>query len=123
MTPRLALTADGDLDCTNGLKIETDAAKSIVGKIRKVFYLFQGAWFMAAADGVPWFQDILAKKNPDLRIVQNILVDALKTVPEVTSVTNVFLTFDRKSRSLVVNWAVNANGQLVSGTTPISTVP
>lgn len=122
MTPRLALTSTGDLDLSTGkLRVETDPTKNIVGKIRKVFFLFQGAWFLAAADGVPWFQKIMAIKNPDLRLVQNILVDAIKTVPEVSSVTNVSLTFT--NRKLTVNWAIKtAEGLLVSGQTPV-TVP
>jgi hypothetical protein len=99
-TPRLALTADGDLDLSTGrLVVETDPVKNIVGKVRKVLLLAQAEWFLAAADGVPWIQQILAKKNPDLRIVQTVLVTAILSVPEVGSVENVKLVFDRPSRT------------------------
>lgn len=98
-TPRLALTSDGDLDLSTGqLRIETDPVKNIVGKVRKVLLLCQGEWFLAAADGVPWVQQILAKKNPDLRVIQNILVDAIKKVPEVGSIENISMQFDRVNR-------------------------
>ena len=104
-TPRLALTATGDLDFSTGtLRIETDEVKNIVGKIRKVLLLFQGAWFLAAADGVPWFQQILAVKNPDLRIVTNLLTDAVLSVPEVSSVTNFNLVFNRTTRVCTVSF-------------------
>lgn len=102
-TPRLALTTSGDLDFSTGsLRIETDEVKNIVGKVRKVLLLFQGAWFLAAALGVPWFQQILAVKNPDLRVVQNLITDAILTVPEVERVTNFTTNFNRTLRTCTV---------------------
>lgn len=102
-TPRLALTTSGDLDFSSGsLRIETDEVKNIVGKVRKVLLLFQGAWFLAAADGVPWFQQILAVKNPDLRVVQNLITDSILTVPEVARVTNFTTNFNRALRTCTV---------------------
>lgn len=120
-TPRLALTSDGDLDLSTGqLRIETDPVKNIVGKVRKVLLLCQGEWFLAAADGVPWVQKILAKKNPDLRIVQNILVDAIRRVPEVGSVENVKLTFDRPSRTCTFSASLRTTEGAIPVTQPLA---
>lgn len=120
-TPRLALTDDGDLDLSSGqLVIETDPVKNIVGKVRKVLLLCQGEWFLAAADGIPWVQQILAKKNPDLRIVQNILVSAILSVPEVGSVENVSLNFDRVARVCTFSCALRTTVGAIPITQPLA---
>lgn len=120
-TPRLALTSTGDLDFSTGsLRIETDAVKNIVGKVRKVLMLFQGAWFLAAADGVPWFQSILAVKNPDLRVVSTLLIEAILTVPEVARVTKFTTTFDRTTRVCQVTCNLVTTVGAIPFVTPIA---
>jgi hypothetical protein len=120
-TPRLALTTTGDLDFSTGsLRIETDEVKNIVGKVRKVLLLFQGAWFLAANDGVPWFQQILAVKNPDLRVITNLLTDAILTVPEVARVTNFVLDFNRTSRVCTVTCNLITTAGAIPFTNPLA---
>lgn len=119
-TPRLALTSTGDLDLSTGqLRIETDPVKNIVGKVRKVLLLAQGEWFLEAAAGTPWVQQILAQKNPNMRMIQNILVDRIKTVPEVGSVENVTLTFDRPSRTLTFSAQLRTTQGAIPVTQPL----
>jgi hypothetical protein len=120
-TPRLTLTVDGDLDLSTGqLVIETDPVKNIVGKVRKALLLAQGEWFLAINQGVPWIQSILAVKNPNLRIVQNVLVDAILTVPEIASVQNVNLVFNRAARTCVFTAALITTVGAIPVTQPLA---
>lgn len=100
---RVKLTSTGDFDLSSGtMLLETNAGTNITAKVTKVLNLWQGSWFLAGADGVPWIQKILAKKNPDLRIVENVLRDAIAGIAEITSVSQLTLTYDRKGRALNV---------------------
>jgi len=100
---RIKLTSAGDFDLSSGkMVLETDAGTNITAKVKKVLNLWRGSWFLAGADGVPWIQSILARKNPDLRIVENVLRDAIATIPEITSVSSLTLIYDRKARALAV---------------------
>jgi hypothetical protein len=120
-TPRLALTSTGDIDFSSGkLVIETDPVKNVVGKVTKVLLLAQGSWFLAAAKGVPWVQKILGVKNPDLRLVQNILVDAILGVPEVASVENASVTFDVPSRTCTFSGALRTTVGAIPVTVPLA---
>lgn len=101
---RLALTDAGDIDLSSGkMVLETDAGKSVTAKVRKVLNLWQASWFLAAGDGVPWIQQVLAKKNPDLRLVENVIRSAVLGIEEIVSVASIALTFDRTNRALAVN--------------------
>ena len=101
---RIKLTSDGDFDLSSGkLTLETDAGTNVTAKVRKVLNLWQGSWFLAGADGVPWIQKVLAKKNPDLRIVENVLRDAIATIPEIVSVDSLTITYNRSDRSASVS--------------------
>ena len=85
---RIKLTSTGDFDLSSGtMLLETNAGTNVTAKVTKVLNLWQGSWFLAGADGVPWIQRVLAKKNPDLRIVENVLRDAIAGIAEITSVS------------------------------------
>ena len=119
-TPRLALTSTGDLDFSSGsLRLETNEVKNIVGKVRKVLMLFQGSWFLAAADGVAWFQ-ILAVKNPDLRVVQNLVTTAILTVPEVSRITQFTTNFNRAARTCTITCNLITTAGAIPFTNPIA---
>jgi hypothetical protein len=115
---RIALTSAGDFDLsTSKLRIETDPAISVAAKVRKTLNLWQGSWFLAAADGIPWIQKVLAKKNPDLRLIENILREALLAIPEVTTITSMVLTYTRQTRTLLINTSmVSTKGGVVVNT-------
>lgn len=100
---RIKLTSTGDFDLSSGkLALETNAGTNITAKVTKVLNLWKGSWFLAGADGVPWIQSVLARKNPDLRIVENVLRTAIAGIAEITSISSLNLTYDRKARSLSV---------------------
>ncbi len=100
---RIKLTSNGDFDLSSGkMLLETNAGANVTAKVKKVLNLWQGSWFLAGADGVPWIQQILAHKNPDLRLVENILRDAILDIAEIVSISSLVLTYDRKTRSLNV---------------------
>lgn len=117
---RIALTAAGDFDLSSGkLRIETDPAVSVTAKVRKTLNLWQASWFLAAADGIPWIQQILAKKNPDLRLVEHILRNALLAIPEITTITSMVLTYTRNTRTLLINTSMVSNKGGVVVKTPL----
>jgi len=104
---RIKLTSDGDFDLSSGkMVLETNAGTNITAKVKKVLNLWRGSWFLAGADGVPWIQSILARKNPDLRIVENVLRDSIATIPEITSISSLNLVYNRVARSLAVTMAL-----------------
>ena len=51
------------------------------------FRMFQGEWFLNALIGLPWFQQILGKKQ-SLDIVGAIFQEVITTCPEVASLDN-----------------------------------
>ena len=117
---RIKLTSTGDFDLSSGtMLLETNAGTNITAKVTKVLNLWQGSWFLAGADGVPWIQKVLAKKNPNLRIVENVLREAIAGIPEITNVAQLTLTYDRKGRSLNVKMQLNTTEGAKTITAPL----
>ena len=121
MAARIALTAAGDIDLSSGkMVLETDAGKSVTAKVKKVLNLWQASWFLAAADGIPYLQKILNKKNPDLRLIENILRDTISAIPEIISIASLTLTYNRSARSLSVQTSLFTTKGGVVVTAPLA---
>jgi len=73
--------------------------------------------------GVPWFEEFLGQKNPNLSVCRSLLLTVIQGVPGVTAVTSLDLGFAKNtnSRVLEVRFTVTGTDSLpVSGTTAVT---
>lgn len=92
----LYLDASGDLESIVG-----DAATAQEAETR--FLFFQGESFTDTREGVPWFQEILAKGVDDAR-VRAIVRRVLLSLPTVIDVPVVEITRDPQTRHATIRW-------------------
>lgn len=95
-------TAEGDLALTSGTTpgrlTLIDGATEKAQKIENRLGLCKGEWFLNVLVGMPYFEAILAAKNPDLELVRRVYrrgivsVEGIADVPEL----DVSLSSDRK---------------------------
>jgi hypothetical protein len=113
------------VDNTNDMVVTTDAQWSrglvaVAQSCRIKLQLFAGEWFLNLDAGVPYWDQILAQKDPVAIKAANIAFrQALLEVDDVLSVTRLDITFDRKTRTMRIVWQVNT----VFGETPPDTLP
>ena len=98
----LKLNAAGDLDISNfDFAITNDLGQ----KLRQHLRLFKGEWFLNLDAGIPYFEDILGKKNA-LNIIESKFVQAISAIEEVAEILKLNLSIDSKTRTLKVNVTV-----------------
>lgn len=88
------LIKDGDLS----LATATDAIQQ---DLQQTMQLYLGEWFLDTSKGIPYRQLILVK-NPNLDVIQALLVNAARSVNGVTDVTAFKYDYDNKTRTLSV---------------------
>lgn len=92
----------GDLELVNGnLKLAT-GTQAIDQHLRAKLRTFLGEWFLDTRIGIPYFQQILGRKNPPVNLISAILRKAILQTSGVVSVSNLQLALDSKTRELVV---------------------
>lgn len=62
-----------------------------------------GEWKADTSRGLPWFSDIMIK-NPDLSLVEGLILSCIKETPHVLDVLSITLTLDNKTRILTVTF-------------------
>ena len=88
---------DGDLALSTGMDAVAQA-------LRQRLNFFRGEWFCDLSIGLPAWQEILGKKNPDLSVIREVFrQEALKT-PGVASVANLEVTMS--GRRAIINISV-----------------
>jgi hypothetical protein len=113
----LLQTASGDLDFSaHNLTLVTDEDTSIAQKLTNRFQLFLGEWFLDTRVGVPWFQNILGLKNPDMASVGQLLARVITQTPGVASIQSSQLNFISTTRQLLANFVVQTQaGAVLTG--------
>lgn len=84
---------------------------------------FMGEHWLNPEIGVPWFEEFLGQKNPNLSVCRSLLLTVIQGVPGVTAVTSLDLGFAKNSNSRVleVRFTVTGTDSLpVSGTTAVT---
>ena len=119
----LSITQTGDLALVfnargkMNLRVERDEVIAGAIKIRNRFVLYLGEWFKDTRIGVPYFQ-LVFRKNPDLAVVRRLFQRVIASVPIVSSVGPIVLTFDPTTRNLSMEFSATAdpNRTITGGT-------
>ena len=91
----------GDLDLTDVAVVLTDGRESYQQRMHIKLRSFLGEYFLNTEYGIPWFQDIL-KKNPDYVTVQQLIKNAILSIPGVLELTKFDMSFSDSTRTLTV---------------------
>lgn len=62
-----------------------------------------GEWKADPNLGLPWFSDIM-RSNPDLSLVEGLILSCIKGTPHVLDVTSISLVLDKVTRVLTVTF-------------------
>jgi hypothetical protein len=98
------LDDDGDLylDDTGTIPLVTGKT-AIVQHLKIRLRSVKGEWFLDETDGVPYFEEILGQKIPDLARIRRIFERVITGTPGVESLDRMELTLDREERQLRVH--------------------
>ncbi len=109
-TKDMALTADKNLRLTSTL------TEFVSQKIENLLSYFYGEWFLNFEGGIPYFEKIFTK-NPDINLVNTILLRQIKTIDEIIEIIKFETIFDVALRTFSVDFEVKASdGEIVEGT-------
>jgi hypothetical protein len=96
------LDADGDYVIGSGKDFLINSPEAVAQAILTRLKLWRGEWFINTADGTPWTQEILGKrqrgKSPDGAIKKRIL-----QTEGVTEILSYSSDFDGNARNLKIN--------------------
>lgn len=98
----------GDLQLARG-------AAAIVQSVRIAMGFFAGEWFLDLDAGVPYYQEVLVK-TPNINVLQGIFKDAILSVPGISDITTLNLSFDAASRTLTVEYTAVSDVGLIGST-------
>lgn len=85
-----------------------DSADRVAQQIKINLLSFLGEWFLDNTYGVPYLEDILIK-NPRMTTVETIMRNHINSVPNVTSVDALSLDWDRRGRTLRVDFSASTD--------------
>ena len=98
----ILLDEDGDLII--GERGDIILANSVRQKIRIRILWFAGEWQWDKDIGLPWRENILGQKKPDIDDFESKLRESIFDVNEVVNVGDVEVTVNSGSRSAVINY-------------------
>lgn len=103
----LALSARShDLIIKDGDFVLIDNAERIAQQIKISLWEWRGEWFLDSRDGVP-YSEYITVKNPNLNHIRKVLTDTILAVDGVNRVDSMMLNYDRKERTLSVEYEAN----------------
>lgn len=118
------MARDPSGDWAKPFRIETDPAICTVQKITDAFNLWLASWAFDQSQGMPWLQQILGQKNPNLNAIVDIMRRALLSLPRVVAVLSLSLVPVGLARNLFVAWSVQIDtGAIVSGGSGVPFTP
>jgi hypothetical protein len=91
----IRLTADDDIDLTNGLVL-TSGLEAVAIGIRVRLLMFRGEWFLNLRTGVPWLVNATVPAG-----------EALLRTPGVKAITTLRVTYANSTRLMSITWAVS----------------
>lgn len=115
----LLLDDTGDLVIRNGDLVLIDGAEEIAQRLRIRLRLFVGEWFLAPAEGMPYFDRILGQKVSRATLL-SILREQILACPGVEEITSLDAQVDGERRSVSVFFRVTTtDGDPVELTTEV----
>ena len=98
-------TAGLILDASNSLIVLTDL-EALVNKIEQRMKFFSEEWFLNTTTGIPYFQQIF-EKPVDPSLIISLINDDIVQEPDVISVSESSMDFDRQNRTFQYSATVN----------------
>lgn len=109
----LLLDDDGDLAVDANDIAVIDAADEVAQRLRNRLKLFRGEWFLDVTRGVPYREEVFAKRNSPARVGAAIKREIL-TTSGVLELLEYDQEIDASARSLTVTFKVRAtSGEIV----------
>lgn len=93
---------------------------AIVSDVEATILFMVGEWFVDLSQGIPWFQQVLGQKNPNLAAVQAALFRAIAARQGISQVQSVLVTPNAGARTAEVTWTATADAQLLGSTVVVS---
>jgi hypothetical protein len=110
----LALNVDSwDLVFHNNDLLLIDNAERIGQQIKITLQFWFEEWFLDTTQGIPYLEYICIK-NPNLQHIRQIFWEAIQSVPDVDSVTELTLNVNAKERILSVTYTANTSAGLLT---------
>ena len=110
----LALNVDSwDLVFHNNDLMLIDNAERIGQQIKITLQFWFKEWFLDTTQGIPYLEHICVK-NPNLQHIRQIFREAIQSVPDVDSVTELTLNVNAKERILSVTYTANTTAGLLT---------
>lgn len=110
----LALNVDSwDLVFHNNDLLLIDNAERIGQQIKITLQFWFQEWFLDTTKGIPYLEYICIK-NPNLQHIRQIFRNAIQSVPDVDSVTELTLSVNAKERILSVTYTANTSAGLLT---------
>ncbi len=111
----LALNNDFDLDLTRGRARLVQGREELAQQLRLLFGIHAGEWFFDPSAGVDW-RGLILVKAPNLALVRAELVRVIESASLVEELINYSQTFNSGTRSLHVEFRVQARVSVNSST-------
>lgn len=106
----ILLDKNGDLFVSKQGDIAIE--NSVVQKIKIRLRWFLGEWRWDQEEGLPYFDNILVK-NPDIDFIESQIRLKIFEVDEVTEVSNVELTLDKKTRTAHIKFEAKTDTETI----------
>jgi hypothetical protein len=109
MDIKLTMVADDDNPDVGDLYLDGVDIPLVTGKAAVAQHVMvrlksvKGEWFRNTDAGVPYFEEILGQRNPDIARIQRIFERTITSTPGVASLDQIKLSFDNTTRSLRVH--------------------
>lgn len=114
--PNLLLDDDTwDLVMTRGNLTTSSGYDAARQAVYQRLRFFKGEWYADENVGIPYWQSILARKNPDLAAIREIFRQAILVTPGIASITSIRLDWaDQGARQMSLSFsAVMDDGSLL----------
>jgi hypothetical protein len=116
----LKLTDAGDWDTSTGTLQYLTGLGAVRQAVRIRLQAFLGEWFLDTTVGTPLLQQVLGQKNPNPAALHGVFRNRILGTPGVASLEKLELTFDRRARTLRVDFAATCDFGEFSDSVPLA---
>lgn len=111
----IALSDSNELLFTNGKLALISGPEATAQKLRNLFLLVKGEWFLDTRVGVPYFDTALVK-NPDLGVIKRLFRRVILSAQGVKEILSLDLGYNAAARTLTFTTRVlHDSGAVISG--------
>lgn len=107
-TPTTDNPVVGDLELVDGdlvwLTDPDDRVVAIAQDVRSRLLMLRGDYFLDRNLGIPYLQEILGARSPDLASLQSLFAGVVEETAGIDSVVSVTLSLDAPTRALSIDW-------------------